>query len=137
MNLPASVQEIIEVIGVSETAHLIKNLPTYRENMGGRAVERVILYVPKSVGPGHRLDNILGLETAQKLCAGFGGETLKPANANCIERWERNTKILRMANEGVPSRIIARSFDLTDRQIRNIVRRSGNGWGELRGANDL
>ncbi|MGQ3289023.1 hypothetical protein [Sphingopyxis sp.] len=132
MKLPWSIQEIAEVIGEENAVHLIKSLPTYNE--GGTT--RTILYVPKSLKPNHRLVEILGWETASKLVEGFGGEILKPANANSIERRDRDALIVRLANDDMKPVDISKAVNITARQVRNILRRRETPGEELRAAND-
>ncbi|PZQ21181.1 MAG: hypothetical protein DI569_13030, partial [Sphingopyxis macrogoltabida] len=79
---------------------------------------------------------ILGWDTACKLVEGFGGEILKPANANSIARQERDATIVRLANDGMRTADISRAVGVTARQVRNIVRYREIPGEELRPAND-
>jgi len=131
MELPESVQEIAEVIGVESALYLISKLPTCEvkdnpshgaKHRAGGVSTRVILYVPKKLKPNHRLVQILGEERAQKLVEGFGGETLHPANcAGHYRRW-RNSEVVRMHSEGVTETELAQIMGLTRRHILNLTR---------------
>ncbi|EGO80860.1 hypothetical protein, partial [Xylella fastidiosa] len=92
--LPASVQELADVIGRKQALTLIGQLPrTYPK---GRRSGKVILYVPKALSPHHRLVSILGWEDAQKLVDVFGGEILQPANCNYIARHARDCAVVEL-----------------------------------------
>ncbi|RIV81782.1 hypothetical protein D2V17_16735 [Aurantiacibacter xanthus] len=124
MATPNSFREIADVIGEDNAVRLIEALPTYRERSGRCWSERALLYVPKRISPDHHLAKILGQELADKLAEGFGGEMLKPANARIARRIVRDKLIRRRADDGgasIPD--LSRAFHLTERQIRNILRR--------------
>lgn len=122
MTLPYSVQEIAEVIGRDAALYLIGKLPRCRPD-DGKAGDRVILYVPKSLKPDHPLIAILGHERAQMLVEGFGGETLCPPTCQSIVRRFRDAEIRRLANDNVGPADIADMMGMTARMIRNITRK--------------
>ena len=107
--LPESLTEVVEVIGLASTIELIKSY-------GGTRV-----FIPKNMKTQHKLANLLGLEQARRLSHYFGGESLSIARAASSIRSERNKTIVRRydAGEGVGS--LAIEFQLTERQIYTIL----------------
>jgi hypothetical protein len=93
--LPASVQEIADVIGREQALHLVANLPRRSDNRPGKACKRPMLYVPQRITMDHKLVAILGFEDAAKMVNAFGGENLYPAT--CSEnkggRPKKNTAV--------------------------------------------
>lgn len=122
MELPASVQEIADVIGREKALHLIASLPTYIGGLAGKRSRRVMLYVPQKLKEGHRLISILGIEDAEKLVKAFGGECLQPANCAGIERETRNEEIRAMDAEGKTTAEIAERFDLSTWAVIKVLR---------------
>lgn len=110
--LPESLTEVAEVIGLSGTIELIKAY-------GGTRV-----FIPKNMKTQHKLANLLGLEQARRLSHYFGGESLSIARAASGIRMERNKTIVHRydAGEGVGS--LAMAFQLTERQIYTILSRT-------------
>ncbi len=120
MRLPASVQEIADVIGRETALFLIGQLPTCYAGADGKRSTRVILYVPKDLKPTHRLVAILGWESARKLVQGFGGEILQPANCQEIYRRWRDAETKRLMAQGLSAAMLAEIMGVSDRHIRNI-----------------
>lgn len=125
MKLPASVQEIADVIGRERALYLIGQLPrTYppstKSARGG--AERVILYVPKSLRPDHPLVMILGWKDASRLVSAFGGEVMQPANCRDIYRRFRHRSILAMLEAGESPSNIADLLCVSDRHVRNVMK---------------
>lgn len=128
MRLPASVQEIAEVIGRERALFLIGKLPRCyttdkrkRETNKGGQSERVILYVPKQLKPDHCLVSILGWRDASRLVDAFGGELLAPANCGEILRVWRNASIADACRNGLPVAMAAEWFGVTARHVRNVL----------------
>lgn len=134
MRLPASVQEIADVIGRETALYLIGQLPTCYAGTDGKRSTRVILYVPKRLSPRHRLVEILGWERAQKLVEGFGGEILQPANCQEVYRRFRDTEAKRLVATGMAARQLAEVLAVSERHIRNIAKEMPQE--EITGAND-
>lgn len=127
MRLPSSVQEIADVIGREKALYLIGQLPTCNivdTRTGGSGGRRPMLYVPteRRLKPDHLLVRVLGWNDAVKLCRYFGGEILQPGNCNEIYRPFRDKHIARLVREGVPARMVAEWFGVTDRHVRGVVR---------------
>lgn len=135
MTLPASIQEIADVIGQEDALYLIGQLPRWTAGGKGKAHSRVILTVPRKLKPNHRLIQILGPEKAEAMAAAFGGETLHPANCRGLEREWRNREVRRMAGEGrLSAAEIAGIVGLTRRHVQNLTREMPHG--DLAAAND-
>lgn len=134
VRLPASVQEIADVIGRETALYLIGQLPTCYAGNDGKRSTRVILYVPKRLKPNHRLVQILGWERANELVRGFGGEILQPANCQEVYRRWRDSEARRMAAEGMSAAELADILAVSERHIRNLTREIPQE--ELQPAND-
>lgn len=122
MRLPASVQEIADVIGRETALYLIGQLPTCYAGADGKRSTRVILYVPKRLPPNHRLVEILGWHTALQLVEGFGGEILQPANCQEVYRRFRDSEARRLVTEGLTATQLAEVMAVSERHIRNIAK---------------
>ncbi len=131
MRLPRSVQEIADVIGAERALFLIGHLP--RCYVGGKSgsawgngkrvpSERLIMYVPKVLKPDHDLVKILGWQDAQKLVKEFGGLIMYPATCAGLYRSFRDENIKRLAKDGVPVKMLADWFNVSERSIKNVVR---------------
>lgn len=116
MNIPQSVKEIADVIGLEKTLALIESLP----QCGSRSW-RVCFYVPQKLRSDHHLVNILGWKDAARLVAEFGGIILQPSNGRAIKRAQRNAAIHIASQQGQTVDQIAKAHNLTARQIRNIL----------------
>lgn len=134
MELPESVAEIAEVIGREAALFLIGQLPTCYAGKAGHKSNRVILYVPKTLKPDHRLVQILGWHDALKLARWFGGEILQPANCQDLYRKFRDAEITRMLSHGVKPARIAEMMNVSERHVRNLSREIPQE--EWRAAND-
>lgn len=118
MRLPASVQEIADVIGTERALYLIGQLPRCYSKKSCH----VIMYVPKSLKPDHQLVQILGWQDATRLVDVFGGEILQPASCADIYRQFRDRSILRLVDEGMKPADVAEMMEVSDRHVRNLVR---------------
>lgn len=139
MRLPNSVQEIADVIGRERALFLIGQLPTCTTidpRTGWKNGRRPMLYVPsvRRLQPDHMLVRILGWKDAEKLCRHFGGEILQPASCTEIYRAFRDRSIARLVSEGVPPKMVAEWFGVTDRHVRTARRE--NPQEERTAAND-
>lgn len=124
--LPTSAQEIAEVIGRDRALFLIGQLPCcFVEHKGSRGAaksKRVIMYVPKSLKPDHRLVAILGWKDASKLVDVFGGEIICPPTLeNDVYRPFRDTAIKQLLDDGVGTALVADWFGMTARRVRQLA----------------
>ncbi|WP_322009247.1 hypothetical protein [Paraburkholderia sp. J12] len=99
--LPASVQEIADVIGAEKALNLVRNLPTYYSGKPGKKYHRPLLYVPKRITHDHLLVHLLGFQDAAKMVHYFGGECLQPAgcSGNKGGRPKKNPRVETMDSE--------------------------------------
>lgn len=83
-----------------------------------------VLYVPKSVAGAkrHPVFGLLGCIDAEKLVKEFGGETLRFGMCQQTTLRKRNELMRRMRAEGRSDTEIARTFNVTDRTVRNVLR---------------
>ncbi|MEM7251283.1 MAG: Mor transcription activator family protein [Pseudomonadota bacterium] len=108
--LPASVRELVELLGVPETVKLLRTF-------GGAN-----LYVPKRVSQRMRLLSSVSREAAEQLCAVFGGEVIELPKADHFTRQLRDREIVRHSAAGASRAELAAKFGLSRRQIGNIRR---------------
>lgn len=122
MRLPASVQEIADVIGREAALYLIGKLPRCFTGNPGHQSWRVIMYVPKAIKPNHPLVTILGWRDAVRLADAFGGEILQPASCAGIYRRFRDRSIVRMVEAGAGHAQVAELMGVSERHVRNLAR---------------
>ena len=112
VNYPGFFQEIRQLMGEEETAKLV-------EKFGGGAPK----YIPLKVNPEHPLAELLGLESAQRLCDEYGGlEISFPRNVSLL-REKRNILIKEDYAAGMSQGQLAMKYQITVRYIREIVNR--------------
>jgi len=109
-DLPPSLRDIADLIGLPGTLKLV-------ETYGG-----VRLYVPKKLDADHKLAQLIGLEHAAKLAATYGGELhFDIPRAVEATRAARDRSIRADQASGSTHRELALKYNLTERQIRNIL----------------
>lgn len=127
MRLPASVQELADVIGTERALFLIGRLPRCFAGIvtekGSRKAWRPMLYVPtlRRLTVDHQLVRILGWPDAEKLCRHFGGEILQPANCAEVYRPFRDQSLRRLHTEGVDVKTLAEWFGVSERTVKNAL----------------
>jgi Mor family transcriptional regulator len=85
------------------------------------------LHVPKKLPDNHKLTALIGQDAAKELVYIFGGSYIEIPNARHFQRAIRNREIVRRKREeGLSHRDLARAFDMTERNIRNILRRKSS-----------
>lgn len=124
MRLPASVQEISDVIGRERALFLVGQLPRCYQTRKAtkQTCWHVIMYVPKVIKPDHVLVRILGWQDAVKLVAAFGGEILHPASCSEVYRAFRDKTALGMSDAGMKPTEVAELLGVSDRHVRNLKR---------------
>lgn len=124
MRLPASVQEIADVIGRERALFLVGQLPRcYQSRKDSKSAGwHVIMYVPKALKPDHLLVQILGWHDAMKIVDGFGGEILHPANCTEVYRAFRDKSAMAMVEAGMTPREASEALGVSDRHVRNLKR---------------
>ncbi|MBP9871005.1 MAG: hypothetical protein KBC53_05845 [Nitrosomonas sp.] len=106
--LPGILLEISELIGIQATFKLVAKY-------GG-----VRLYVPKTLRPDHDLVAIINRELAETMIDRFGGEVLEIPKALLANVALRNITI-KQEYEVLSQRQLAIKYNLTERQVRNIL----------------
>jgi hypothetical protein len=127
MELPASVQEIADVIGRDKALLLIGKLPkaySRDKRWPGAQKSTLVMYVPtvKRLGLDHFLVKTLGYIDAVKMCEAFGGEIMYPASCANIHRKFRDDSILAMMRTGMRAQTVAAIVGVSDRHVRNLVK---------------
>lgn len=122
MQLPASAQEIANVIGREATLSLIGQLPRCIAGKVRKKSSHVIMYVPKRIGLDHPLVRMIGWIDASRLVQAFGGEIMFPANCAGIHRAFRDKEILKMLADGLKPVVVAAAVGISERHVRNIIR---------------
>lgn len=123
--LPQSLTEVLEVIGLPSTIKLVKEY-------GGTRI-----FVPSRLKAQHKLANLLGFEHAQRLSQYFAGESLSIARAANAIRAKRNKDIARRYDEGETTPSLAREYQLTERQVYTILSRATAQKNTLRSKTDM
>jgi hypothetical protein len=116
-DLPRDIRLIASIIGRQKAINLAGKLLT-------RSGYRVIsLYIPKRLTQDHKLIELVGENEAKALSDNLGGEILYIENCyrGLVTRF-RNREIDRLSLEGVSNKTIAFLFNLTQRQIHNIIK---------------
>lgn len=109
-DLPASLREVIEIIGLPATLKLV-------ENWGGL----IALYIPRNINTDHPLARQLGLEAAFKLTERWGGDYLRNIpKATAALRAARNREIIARRAAGESAAKLALEYGVTERQIWNV-----------------
>lgn len=119
-DLPQSVREIAEVIGLDATMKLLGQLPA-TASAGQRKRHVLMLYVPKRLPADHELVRMIGWGAAHKLVQVFGGEILYPANCRSVFKRMRDDLVRQMVSAGAKTEIVADLFGMTPRNVRNIA----------------
>ena len=109
-DLPESVRELIELIGLPATLKLV-------EKYGG-----IYAHIPCKVGPNHTLAVDLGLDKAQILVDYYGGTYPYIPRLAEVLRHNRNREIIQKFEDGVSARRLARRYKLSIRQIWYILK---------------
>lgn len=120
MKLPKSVQQIADVIGVSQTMKLIGLLPVckVRDKRYSKAISnRIVLIVPANLKADDKLVKMIGWDDAYKLSRQFGGEFLYPATCAEIYRDFLKDTAARMHSEGMKPAEVAEAMQIPYRTI--------------------
>lgn len=111
MHLSAHTERIASIIG-RDLALLLLNHASVKTS--GH------MYVPVRPRPGHCIVSLIGLDAATKLTDTLGGQTVRLFECQSNYLAKRNAEIKRMIAQGATIRTIAKTFQLSDRQIRNL-----------------
>ncbi len=110
-DLPESLREMVDLIGLSATLQLVKQF-------GGL----IALYVPHEIGADHQLAAALGLPAARKLAAHYGGDCLRNI-PRCTHRLRglRNAEIRARRKAGESPATLACAYGMTERNVWMIL----------------
>lgn len=111
--LPKRVRELIELIGLGETATLL-------EHHGG-----LPKYIPKKVTWSCRLLRTISRDSLARLSRRYGGESIELPKIDHIHRLIRNLEIIRRSENGDTRSELMAEYHLSRRQIANIRREYG------------
>jgi hypothetical protein len=117
-HLPASVRELVEVIGLAAALAIV-------EARGG-----VRLSVPTKATADHWLVEVIGLPALEQLVAVYAGEELEIARCAAALRTLQERRIVAEFESGASNAELARKYQYTERGIRKLRRRVE---GEIRG----
>ncbi len=120
---PNDYKVIEDVIGKDLAIRLVSSLPYRSKRVTGFWRHRS-LYVPKSLKgkSADRLVAVIGKDAAALLIQEFGGEILSPSYPKSRYLAFRNASIVEQRKGGVSIEALAFLFDMTDRQIRNVLK---------------
>lgn len=109
-DLPESLRDVVELIGLAATLKLV-------EHFGGL----IVLYVPRETGPEHPIAVAIGITAARKLSVHYGGDCLRniPLCVAGMRRIRDADIRRRAASESAAS--LAREFTLTERHVWRIL----------------
>lgn len=108
-DLPGSLSEIKEVIGLDATINLV------------RAFGGTRIYVPAKMGPGHKLIAALGEEASTALSKRFKGEEIAVPRAAKALKAVRDREMCILYDTGTSVPNLAKKFQLTERQVYTIL----------------
>jgi len=113
-DLPNSLQDIAELIGLAATVKLV-------ETYGG-----VRIYVPQTIEPDHALAALLGHDNALRLARAYGGhEHFDLPRATLAVKRARDAALTADYLAGISYRQLALKYQLTERGVRKIIARAG------------
>lgn len=112
-NLPQSVRDWIDVVGVTPALALVKSMPGLILKVPTGAREEGVTRA--------RLIGIMGLEAADKFISIYQGERLTVPRCVKALRDERNQRIINAYGDGKSVPSLALEHGLNERQIRNIL----------------
>lgn len=120
---PNDYKDIEDAIGKDLTIRLVSSLP-YRSKRAAGFWRHRSLYVPKSLKgkSADRLVGVIGKDAAALLVQKFGGEIMSPSFPKSRYMAFRNWAIVEQHKGGASIEALSFLFDMTDRQIRNILK---------------
>lgn len=113
-DLPESLREVVEIIGLAATLNLV-------EQFGGH----IALGVPREIEPEHPIAVAIGITAARKLSAQYGGDRLRNIPL-CVAglRRIRDAEICRRAGRETAV-ALAHEFSMTERHVWRILAECG------------
>jgi hypothetical protein len=108
--------EIAEIIKRDKTLLLVAACP-----LVGRARRR-IAYIPERAEDDHWIVRALGRDSADQLCAVFGGNTVELGHGDSIWRAWRKARAIALVQRGVPKADAAREAGISLRSLNAELR---------------
>jgi len=116
MALPESIRTLADLIGLPAASVLVKTyggtviqIPSGRKAEGKRLCELV---------------QVLGFDAAEALILNYGGEHFTVPRCQADWRADRDRQMIAEYNAGMKPGSLARRYGMTDRNVRNILKRS-------------
>lgn len=123
-DLPKSVADIAGIIGRQKALRLVGALePRRYTRPNGRKFVRRVLYVPRRPDGDHILVRVLGRAGASRLVRSLSGYFIHLPPCTSLVRAHRDLAICRLSRAGVPDAELVVLFELSTRQIDNILSR--------------
>lgn len=117
--LPQSLHEIVDVIGVSATLKLVQAYPGIK------------LWIPADVDPEHNVAVLLGHAKARLLSERFKRTQIEIPRCVDAVRAARDAEIRRRYDNGETQSALALEYELTERRVREIVSKRGRNRDQL------
>ncbi len=108
--LPPLAQELVSLIGLSQTLKLLKA-------RGG-----VRTFIPSTVRQGSQLAQIVSMQSVAVLVEHFGGDRLDFPKVDQLVRQLRNQSLIKDSQEGKSHAEIAQKYKLTRERVKQILR---------------
>lgn len=123
--LPKSVREIADVIGIETTLYVIQHLPSVYDKKYKR--HKLMMYVPNSMdAPRDKWLQFfivhIGHTKTEVLIKNFGGEILYPANCSHLISRQRDRFIRDLLREKDVSAVIGKIFDVQPKYVRSLTK---------------
>lgn len=109
-DLPEVLREIADLVGVPATLKLV-------ESYGGTH-----LIVPSRYNPDHPLTRVVGHAASVQICQRYSGTSLYVARIKSAIKTLRDIEIASRYDGGVSVPQLAREYELSDRQIWNVLK---------------
>jgi Mor family transcriptional regulator len=124
IEVPKTWRDIVEAIGYSDACKVIGVLPEYVAGSEGKKARHLSMYVPQKIDGSKYAElyiKAIGKEKTQELITKLGRETFYPVvNAKHAKAF-RNMAVIDRHGEGASIKAIAVLFDMSERQVRNII----------------
>ena len=102
-----------EVLGIIDLKACVDFLKAFNDTR---------VFISASGQGAERIKTVVGEENWRKIYARFQGEQIQPLGLKTLQRAARNRLIIRDRWDGLGVLEIAKKYDLTDRQIRSIIK---------------
>jgi len=107
--LPESLRDLVEIIGLSPTLKLASQFPG------------VPLYIPNYPKNNHPIATVLSQELFEKLVYYYAGDTLKLAKIDTVNRQIKHKRLRLLKEQGKTNREIAIELNYSQRHVERLV----------------